>query len=162
MQKIRALRFWPPRTSCSTPRACTRSLTRATRCCYWSAAGGPAPWGTLPVAITRLGGLLTGSKAASDDLFRDRVEEPGQVRARLVLVRDGDEAPDVHAQADELVADCGRRGVAVSEMAAEEGAGPVGRLGSLIGLLDFTAVYVGLASGAPVLGGPDPDGEDDL
>jgi len=65
-------------------------------------------------------------------------------------------------QADELVADCGRRGVAVSEMAAEEGAGPVGRLGSLIGLLDFTAVYVGLASGAPVLGGPDPDGEDDL
>jgi hypothetical protein len=127
-----------------------------------AAAGRPAPWGTLPVATARLGGLLAGSDAGSDDLFRDRVEEPGPVRPRLVLVRDGDEALDVRAQADELVADCGRRGVAVSEMAAEEGAGPVGRLGSLIGLLDFTAAYVGLASGAPMVGGQGPDGKDDL
>jgi hypothetical protein len=122
-----------------------------------AAAGRPVPWGTLPVAVTRLGGLLAGDGAASDDLFRDRVEEPGPVRTRLVLVRDGTEAEDVHTQADELVADCGRRGVAVSEVTAEESAGPVGRLGSLIGLLDFTAAYVGLASGAPGFGGLGPD-----
>ena len=112
-----------------------------------AAVGRAAVWGTLPVAPTRLGGLLAGSDTAYDDLFRDRVEEPDPVRPRLVLIRDGGEADDMHALADELTADCGRRGVAVSEMAADEGAGPVGRLGSLIGLLDFTAAYVGLASG---------------
>ena len=71
-----------------------------------------------------------------------------------MLVRDGDAGTDLHALADQLVADCGRRGVPVSEIAAEESAGPVGRLGSLIGLLDFTAAYVGRASGP----GPDQEG----
>lgn len=113
-----------------------------------AAAGRPALWGTLPVAADRLGGLLAGGGSAPDDLFRDRVDEPGLVRPRLVLVRDGDEAAHVHAQADELVAQCGRRGVPVTEVAAEEGAGPVSRLASLVGLLDFTAAYVGLASGS--------------
>jgi hypothetical protein len=75
------------------------------------------------------------------------VEELGPARSRLVLIRDGGEADHMQALADQLVADCGRRGVGVSEVAAEEGAGPLARLGSLIGLLDFTAAYVGLASG---------------
>ncbi|MFL6128840.1 MAG: SIS domain-containing protein [Mycobacteriales bacterium] len=116
-------------------------------------SGRPAPWGTLPAAATRLGGLLTGSDIASDDLFRDRAEEPGPARPRLVLIRDGGEADHMQALADQLVADCGRRGVGVSEVAAEQGAGPVGRLGSLIGLLDFAAAYLGLAAGT----GPDQE-----
>ena len=112
-------------------------------------AGRVALWGTLPAAATRLGGLLAGTGAASDDLFRDRVEDPGPARPRLVLIRDGGEAEHMRALADELVADCGRRGVPVSEVTAEEGAGPVGRLGSLTGLLDFTAAYVGIAGTSP-------------
>lgn len=108
-------------------------------------AGRPVPWGTLPAAAVRLGGLLAGSGDGSDDLFRDRVEEPAPTRSRLVLVRGGGEPEHMRALADQLVADCGRRGVAVSEVSADESAGPVGRLGSLTGLLDFTAAYVGIA-----------------
>jgi hypothetical protein len=118
-----------------------------------AASGRAAPWGTLPAAATRLAGLLAGADDPTDDLFRDRVEEPGPARPRLVLVRDGREADHMQALADQLVADCGRRGVAVSEVTPEGDAGPVGRLGSLIGLLDFTAAYVGLASGS----GPDQE-----
>ena len=110
-------------------------------------AGRAAPWGTLPLATTRLGGLLAGGNTASDDLFRDRVEEPAPARPRLVLIRDGSDPDHMRALADQLLADCSRRGVGVSEVAAEEDAGLVGRLGSLIALLDFTAAYVGLASG---------------
>ena len=43
--------------------------------------------------------------------------------------------------------DCGRVGVPVSEIVAEDAVGPVGRLASVVGLLDFTAAYVGIASG---------------
>ena len=55
------------------------------------------------------------------------------------------------AQVDELVADCGRRGVPVTEVVAEDADGPIGRLASVLALLDFTAAYVGIAG---------PDGED--
>jgi hypothetical protein len=119
-----------------------------------AASGRAAPWGTLPAAATRFAGLLAGGAGGADDLFRDRVEEPRPAHPRLVLIRDGGEAEHMLALADQLVAECGRRGVGVSEVAAEEGAGPLGRLGSLIGLLDFTAAYVGLASGTA------PDQED--
>ena len=110
-------------------------------------AAHPALWGTLPVAAHRLGGLLAGG-SDPDDIFRDRVDEPDQVRPRLVLVRDADEAVDARRLVEELVAAAARRGVPVSEVAADEAAEPVGRLASLVGLLDFTAVYVGLASGS--------------
>jgi glucose/mannose-6-phosphate isomerase len=114
-----------------------------------AAAGRPAVWGTLPVGPQRLAGLVTAPADAGpdDDLFRDRVDDPGLVRSRLVLVRAGDEPEQVRAQVDELVADCGRRGVPVTEVMAEDAAGPVGRLASVVALLDFTAAYVGIASG---------------
>ncbi len=114
-----------------------------------AAAGRPVPWGTLPAAATRLGGLLAGSGGDPDDLFRDRVEESAPARPRLVLLRDGDEPDHMQALADQIVADCGRRGVGVSEVTAEDGAGPVGRLASLVALLDFTAAYVGIAGATP-------------
>jgi hypothetical protein len=112
-----------------------------------AAAGRPAAWGALPVARDRLVGLLTAATGAGpgDDLFRDRVDEPSAARPRLVLVRAGDEPDVVRAQVDELVADCGRRGVPVTEVVAEDADGPVGRLASVVALLDFTAAYVGIA-----------------
>ncbi|HYT11106.1 MAG TPA: SIS domain-containing protein [Mycobacteriales bacterium] len=109
-------------------------------------AGHPALWGTLPGAVYRLGGVLAGGVPGADDIFRDRVEEAGTIGPRLLLVRDADEAVDVRRLVEQLVADAIRRGVPVTELAADETAGPVGRLASLVGLLDFTAVYVGLAS----------------
>lgn len=113
-----------------------------------AAAGRPAAWGTLPVAPLRLAGLLAGGTGDdADDLFRDRVDAGSAARPRLVLIRTGDEPDEVRARVDDLSADCGRRGVPVSEVAADDAAGRVGRLASVIGLLDFTAAYVGLASG---------------
>jgi hypothetical protein len=116
-----------------------------------AATGRPAAWGTLPVARDRLAGLLTTrtGAGADDDLFRDRVDDPTPARARLVLVRAGDEPDLVRAQVDELVADCGRRGVPVTEVMAEDAAGPVGQLASVTALLDFTAAYVGIAGKNP-------------
>jgi len=114
-----------------------------------AAAGRPVPWGTLPIAPYRLGGLLAGGTGnGPEDLFRDRVDDPGPTRPRLVMVRTGEESDQIRAQVDELSADCGRRGVPVTEVVAEDAAGPVGRLASVLGLLDFTAAYVGLASGS--------------
>jgi hypothetical protein len=115
----------------------------------FAAAGRPAVWGTLPVAASRLQGLLTapGGGTPDDDLFRDRVEESATVRPRLVLVRAGEEAEQLRAQVEELLAHCGRVGVPVSEIVAEDAVGPVGQLASVVGLLDFTAAYVGIASG---------------
>jgi glucose/mannose-6-phosphate isomerase len=115
-----------------------------------AATGRDAAWGTLPVAEHRLGGLLAGDLTGSgDDLFRDRVDDVVPARPRLVLIRAGDEPDHVRAQADELVAGCGPAGVPVTEVVAEEAAGPVGRFASVTGLLDFTAAYVGIASGTP-------------
>lgn len=113
-----------------------------------AAAGFPSTWGTLPVAPHRLGGLLAGSTGnGADDLFRDRVDDAVPARPRLVLVRTGEEGDQVRAQVDELSADCGRRGVPVTEVVADDAAGAVGRFASVVGLLDFTAAYAGLASG---------------
>ncbi len=83
---------------------------------------------------------------AEDDLFRDRVDEPQPVRARLVMVRDAD--PEVAAvrrlsQVDDLIE---RRGLPVTECAAEE-APPLLRLAQLIGVLDFAASYLAMLYG---------------
>ncbi|HST63800.1 MAG TPA: SIS domain-containing protein [Mycobacteriales bacterium] len=116
-----------------------------------AASGRLAAWGTLPVAPSRLAGMLAepaGADALEDDLFRDRVDEVAPARPRLVLIRAGEEADHVRGQVDELVAGCGRSGVPVTEVMAEEAVGPVGRLASVLALLDFTAAYVGLAAGS--------------
>ena len=116
-----------------------------------AAAGRPAAWGTLPVARERLAGVLTAptGAGADDDLFRDRVDDPSPARPRLVLIRAGEEPDVARAQVDELVADCGRRGVPVTEVVAEDAIGPVGRLASVLALVDFAAAYVGIAAQNP-------------
>jgi hypothetical protein len=92
-----------------------------------------------------------------DDLFRDRVDEPEPVRARLVMLRDAD--PEIDAvrrlsQVDDLIE---RRGLPVTEWAAEE-APPLLRLAQLIGVLDFAASYLAMLYGidpwGPVEDGP--------
>ena len=113
----------------------------------------PAVWGTLPAAARLFGGLFNGSAAPDEgDLFRDRVEEAEPRRLRLVLLRDTEEEPDVRGQLEVTTGLLADRAVPISALTAEEG-GPVTRLASLIGLLDFVTVYVGLALGI------DPSGE---
>ncbi|MEN3358869.1 MAG: glucose/mannose-6-phosphate isomerase, partial [Mycobacteriales bacterium] len=113
----------------------------------------PAVWGTLPVAARLFGGLFDGGDAVdAEDLFRDRVEEDEPRRPRLVLLRDVAEDPDAHGQLEDTTAALAQRGVPISEITAEEG-GPATRLASLIGLIDFVTVYVGLALGV------DPSGQ---
>jgi glucose/mannose-6-phosphate isomerase len=108
----------------------------------------PAVWGVLPTAAHQVGGLFDApdATAIAEDLFRDRVDEAEPTRPRLVLLRDLDESADVRLQAELLSESLRRRGVPVTELMAEEG-GPVTRMASLIGLLDFATVYTGLALG---------------
>ncbi|MCM3887533.1 SIS domain-containing protein [Frankia sp. R82] len=93
----------------------------------------------------------SGSGGTADDLedfFRDRVddEEP-PLRLRLVLLRDpGVESTEVTRQAEAVIAVAAERGVGVTELRAE-GADPVERLAAVLGLFDFTAVYLALALG---------------
>jgi glucose/mannose-6-phosphate isomerase len=107
----------------------------------------PAVAGTLPAAARLFGGLFDGSDAVDvADIFRDRVDDSEPRRPRLMLLRDVDEDPDIRAQLELTNAVLAERAVPISEITAEEG-GPVTRLASLIGLLDFVTVYVGLALG---------------
>jgi glucose/mannose-6-phosphate isomerase len=109
----------------------------------------PVMVGTLPEAhhnqVVSLDGAMAGG-SATDDLFRDRVEEPDPVRLQLLLVRDeaGDAAAAARAAVSEQVAHA--RGVGVSEIVAA-GASPIERLASLVGLIDYASVYLALMHG---------------
>jgi glucose/mannose-6-phosphate isomerase len=109
----------------------------------------PAIAGALPEAnhnqVVAFDGPLAGA-VADDDLFRDRTEEEAPLRLRLVVVRDdaGDEAAARRADASAEVASA--RGVAVSVLSAQ-GESAIERLASLVGLLDYASVYLGLAYG---------------
>jgi glucose/mannose-6-phosphate isomerase len=103
--------------------------------------------GELPVAARLFGGAFDGPDAVdAEDLFRDRVDDSEPRRPRLVLLRDVEEEPDVRAGLEAVTAALSQRGVPISEVSAEEG-GPLTRLASLVGLLDFVTVYAGLALG---------------
>lgn len=109
----------------------------------------PAIWGALPEAhhnqSVALDGEL-GAGSADDDLFRDRVEDPEPLRIHLVLLRDdaGDEVAARRADASAEIAQ--NRGIPVSVVVAEGGSA-VERLASLVGLIDYASVYLGLAQG---------------
>jgi glucose/mannose-6-phosphate isomerase len=108
-----------------------------------------AIWGALPEAHHNESVVFDGEyggTSAEEDLFRDRVDDPATVRLRLVLVRDdaNDEAAARRAHASADVARS--RGIQVSVIGAEGGSA-VERLASLVGLIDFTSVYLGLAQG---------------
>ncbi|WP_018501529.1 SIS domain-containing protein [Parafrankia discariae] len=129
-------------------------------------AGYPALVGALPhpaeeqVALFRgafgSGNGGPGSAAGGDgggdaddlaDFFRDRVEDEAVVRLRLILLRDpAGEHPEITRAAERAVLLAGEHGVGVTELRAE-GAAPLERLASLIGLIDFAGSYVALALG---------------
>ncbi|CAO5147717.1 glucose/mannose-6-phosphate isomerase [Frankia sp. AiPs1] len=96
-------------------------------------------------------GIGSGVGRATDDLedfFRDRAEDSEPpLRLRLVLLRDpGAERVETIRQAEAVVAVAAERGIRVTELRAE-GADPVERLAAVLGLFDFTALYLALALG---------------
>jgi glucose/mannose-6-phosphate isomerase len=109
----------------------------------------PAVVGELPEAhhnqVVSFDGPLAAGHA-DDDLFRDRVEEEAALRLRLVMVRDDRDDDAAPSRADVSADIASARGVPVSVVAAQ-GESAVERLASLVGLLDYASVYLGLAYG---------------
>ncbi|MET9294965.1 SIS domain-containing protein [Streptomyces sp. NPDC003077] len=118
-----------------------------------SLAGRPALPAELPEAISLHTTLLAGALAAPsdpDDFFRDRVEDPGSLRARIVLLRKEEAGPLSAAPAVREFA--AARDVPVSELqpAHPEGGGSLHDAAELLATSDFAAVYLALAdTGAP-------------
>ncbi|MGP9020488.1 SIS domain-containing protein [Streptomyces sp. BR1] len=109
-------------------------------------AGRPALAGELPETLASHGILLAGSLAAGadpDDFFRDRVEEPAALHARVVLLRD--------RPAGGLSAAPAARELAlsheaqISELEPEEGT-ELECLAELLAVTDFATAYLALAS----------------
>ncbi|WP_317443693.1 SIS domain-containing protein [Streptomyces collinus] len=111
-------------------------------------AGRPAVVAELPEALAAHSALLAGPLAASadpDDFFRDRVEEPPALHARVVLLRDRPIGGLTAAPAARDLALS--HDTPISELEPEEG-GDLETLAELIAVTDFAAVYLALASGA--------------
>jgi hypothetical protein len=110
--------------------------------------GVPALAEGLPEAMAVHSALLSGALSAGsdpDDFFRDRVEEPESLHARILLLRD-------HAPSAESAVVAARdlayaHDVPVSELEPAEGSSPLEAAGELIATLDFAAVYLALADG---------------
>ncbi|NEB22172.1 SIS domain-containing protein, partial [Streptomyces coelicoflavus] len=111
-------------------------------------SGTPAVVADLPEALAAHSALLAGQLAAGadpDDFFRDRVEEPAALHARVVLLRDRPTGGLTAApNARELALG---HDTPISELEPEEG-GELETLAELIAITDFAAVYLALASGA--------------
>ncbi|MFF8608694.1 SIS domain-containing protein [Streptomyces sp. NPDC015346] len=109
-------------------------------------AGLPALAAELPEALPAHGVLLAGDYAAGadpDDFFRDRVDEPQALRARVVLLRDRPAGGLTAAPAARELALS--HGTAISELEPEEGS-ELESLAELLAVTDFAAVYLSLAS----------------
>ncbi|MFE9374570.1 SIS domain-containing protein [Streptomyces sp. NPDC006711] len=109
-------------------------------------SGHPALAAALPEALPVHGVLLAGSLAAGadpDDFFRDRVEEPERLHARVVLLRDRP-AGGLSAlpAARELALS---HDAPVSELEPEEGS-ELECLAELLAIADFATVYLTIAS----------------
>ncbi|MFH8471058.1 SIS domain-containing protein [Streptomyces sp. NPDC017936] len=111
-------------------------------------SGRPALVSELPEALAAHSALLAGPLAASadpDDFFRDRVEEPPALHARVVLLRDRPIGGLTAAPAARDLALS--HDTPISELEPEPGDELV-TLAELIAVTDFAAVYLALASGA--------------
>ncbi|MGW1956388.1 SIS domain-containing protein [Streptomyces sp. NPDC001920] len=109
-------------------------------------SGHPALVAELPEALSSHSALLAGPLAASadpDDFFRDRVEEPPALHARVVLLRD---RPSGGLTAAPTARDLAlSHDTPISELEPEAG-GELETLAELIAITDFAAVYLALAS----------------
>ncbi|WP_151774545.1 SIS domain-containing protein [Streptomyces abyssomicinicus] len=110
-------------------------------------AGRPAVVAELPEAMDAHSTLLSGPLAAGgdpEDFFRDRVEEPAALRARVVLLRD---RPTGGLSAAPAARDLAlAHDAPVSELEPGDGE-ELEALAELIAITDFAAVYLALASG---------------
>lgn len=109
-------------------------------------AGHAALAAELPEALPAHGTLLAGDLAAAADpdaFFRDRVDEPEALRARVVLLRDRPPGGLSAAPAARELA-LGHD-TPISELEPEEGS-ELATLAELIAITDFAAVYLALAS----------------
>lgn len=113
-------------------------------------AGCPAIPAELPEALPAHGVLLLGNLAAGADpeaFFRDRVDEPQALRARVVLLRDRPAGGLTAAPAARELALS--HDTAISELEPAEGS-ELERIAELLAITDFAAVYLALAaSGVP-------------
>ncbi|MGW1767427.1 SIS domain-containing protein [Streptomyces sp. NPDC002073] len=110
-------------------------------------AGRPALAAQLPEALPAHGVLLAGAFAAGadpDDFFRDRVDEPQALHARVVLLRDRPAGGLTAAPAARELALS--HDTAVSELEPEEGT-ELELLAELLAVTDFATAYLALASG---------------
>jgi hypothetical protein len=111
-------------------------------------SGTPAVVAELPEALAAHSALLAGPLAASadpDDFFRDRVDEPPALHARVVLLRDRPIGGLTAAPAARDLALS--HDTPISELEPEPG-DELETLAELIAITDFAAVYLALASGA--------------
>ncbi|MFD7028179.1 SIS domain-containing protein [Streptomyces sp. NPDC059917] len=109
-------------------------------------AGRPALAAELPEALPAHGVLLAGTLAAGadpDDFFRDRVEEPQALHARVVLLRDRPTGGLSAAPAARELAHS--HDTAISEIEPEEG-GDLEQLAELLAVTDFATAYLALAT----------------
>ncbi|ETK33516.1 SIS domain-containing protein [Microbispora sp. ATCC PTA-5024] len=107
----------------------------------------PAVWGQIPEVTHNQLAVLDGPLAGRD-LFADPFsDEPGGgARLRLVLLRDVEEHPQVTRRRVAAVRLAEDRDVPVSEIVAD-GAHPLERLATLVGLGDYATVYLALGYG---------------
>jgi len=109
-------------------------------------AGRPALAAELPGALAAHGTLLAGAFAGGadpDDFFRDRVDEPEALRARIVLLHDEPVGPVSAVPAARELALA--HDTAFSELEPDEGS-PLERAAELLAITDFAAVYLALGS----------------
>lgn len=119
----------------------------------------PAMFGSLPeIAQTQLavldGPLAAAATGGGDDFFRDRSDdqEPA-LPLVVVLLREVAEHPQVARAAQVSAALARDRGLAVVELHAE-GASPLERLASIVGLTDFASTYLALLQGTDPAASP--------
>ncbi|MGQ4515310.1 SIS domain-containing protein [Streptomyces sp. DW26H14] len=108
--------------------------------------GRPALAAELPEALSAHGALLRGVFAAGadpDDFFRDRVEDPEALRARVVLLRDRPAGGLSAAPAAREAAHA--HDTPLSELEPEAGS-ELEALAELVAVTDFTAAYLALAT----------------
>lgn len=108
-------------------------------------AGRPALAAELPEALATHRTLLAGALAAGadpDDFFRDRVEQPAAMHARVVLLREQEPGPLSATRAAQALAE--ERDTAVSELEPDAGS-DLEKAAELLAIVDFGAVYLALA-----------------
>ncbi|MCX4550727.1 mannose-6-phosphate isomerase [Streptomyces sp. NBC_01267] len=109
-------------------------------------AGRPALAAELPEALPSHGALLVGPFAGDadpEDFFRDRVDDPQALHARVVLLRDRPAGGLTAAPAAREIALA--QDTPISELEPEEGS-ELEALAELLAVTDFAAAYLALAS----------------